>query len=74
MNDYSISEAQIKFWYECIKLDREILKNIHILEDLQQAVYMKMLNMFCAGCSQWKLVIDLERIIFEDPVDSLKSI
>ena len=44
--DGEISAVKIKVWYKRFKMVKNLLKVIHVLEGLQQAEHLRMLNMY----------------------------
>ena len=45
-DDNAMSAAQVKVWHESFKDGQVSIKVIHILEVLQQAEHLRMLNMY----------------------------
>ena len=44
--DDAMSAAQIKVWHKCLKMAKNLLKVIHVLEGLQQAHHLRMLKAY----------------------------
>ena len=44
LGEDAMSAAQIKVWHKCLKMAKNLLKVIHVLEGLKQAEHLRMLN------------------------------
>ena len=66
--DDAVSAAQMKVWHKCFKGVSSLLKVTHVLEELQQAEHLRMLNSAqpqpCSG-ALWLLAFPKTQITFE---------